>query len=190
MANTRRRGKPAQNWDDVEEDFGGETVAAQPGPPETGNPLWDAYLINPNLPFRVKVEKLLLGWNLDAGAIAMLVGDEAERVQSVIDDLQDTWRRLGEGLNTEERKLARGKLIAELLELRSQVDSLNSISADYKHLQLKLTIMERIAKLQGIEVEKREVGDEGLTDPLENAVENMEAGQLAELWKRLSQEKA
>lgn len=155
------------------------------------DPLWSVYKIHPNLPFRTKVEKLLVGWGMEAPEIAAIIKeDDVDRVQRTITEVEQKWTDLGEGLTTEERKKARGKMIAELQELKQQVESLNETSPDYKHLQLKLNILERMARLQGIEIDKKELPKEDeAVNPVDKAINGLSPERLKDLYERLSSSK-
>lgn len=155
------------------------------------DPLWLVYSINPNLPFRHKVEKLLIGWNMTPVEIARVLKEEdVSRVEKLVEEIESYWSDLGAGLTDEARQKARGRMLAELQALKKQVEQLNEENADYKHLQLMMTILERMAKLRGIEIEKKETPpeEEENSDPAVDAINALSPDKLQDLYNRLNPE--
>jgi CO/xanthine dehydrogenase Mo-binding subunit len=185
-------------FDEEEEDFAprkssrrkGRQEQPPPGPPPapTGD-LWSSYQVNPFWPFRVKVERLLLGWRLDAETIAAVLEEEESRVRDTISAIEASWTELGGGLSPEEKAKERGRMIAELQVIAQQLASLNESSPDYKHLQLKANLMGQIAKLKGLEIDKKEAALESDDKPetLEDAIAGLPAERLEALASRLDQ---
>lgn len=155
------------------------------------DPLWLTYGINPALPFRTKVEKLMVGWEMDADAIAkILEEDDSERTERTISEIREGWVRLGSSLTDDEREIERGRMISELNDLKRQAEMLNTQSPDYKHLQLQVSITERIAKLRGIEVDKKDTSkDDEAADPVEHAINSLSPDRLKDLMGRLNEKK-
>lgn len=155
---------------------------------ESTDPLWLTYGINPALPFRTKVEKLMVGWEMDADAIAkILEEDDSERTERTISEIREGWVRLGSSLTDEAREIERGRMISELNDLKRQAEVLNTQSPDYKHLQLQVSITERIAKLRGIEVDKKDTSkDDEAADPVEHAINSLSPERLKDLMGRLN----
>lgn len=154
---------------------------------DLGDPLWVTYGVNPNLPFRAKVEKLLIGWELDVDDIASALGEsDVDRVAQVVADVKASWASLGSGLSTEQRVIERGRMLSELIDLKRQLEVLNATSPDYKHLQLQVTILERMAKLRGIDVDKKEAEETAKEDPVEKAINSLSPEALKALHTRLS----
>lgn len=162
-----------------------ENKPKQPGVPEDEtNPLWSVYRIHPGLPYKIKVEQLVILWNLDAKDIAAVLGEDLTRVTDTIRALEEDWTQLGEGLNEEEKRLARGKLISELRKWKAQLEAMGD--GDAKVINMKLNISDRIAKLQGVESEKKAAAqDDVKKDLIEEALEKLTPEARRNLMKQL-----
>jgi phage regulator Rha-like protein len=165
---------------------GEEVQSPKPGVPENElDPLWSIYGVNPGLPFRTKVEQLMLIWNLPLDDIASALKEPISRVQGSFDELNEEWMRIGEGLTESERQLARGKLIKELMRMKSELDMMGP-TQDAKVIQMKMNLIERLAKLQGLDTDKPEVQeDDSAANPIEEAMKNLTPEQRRALLARL-----
>lgn len=172
--------------DDLEEETG-----PKPGVPEDeSNPLWSIYGIHPGLPFRIIVEKLILLWDLSVSEIISVTKEEASRVQHTVDDLNRGWVSLGEGLTEDEKVLARGKMIKELLGLKAELEKIQN-TQDSKVINMKINLAEKIAKLRGVETEKKPVVDETQDelDPIHSAIGKLNPEERRRLHDSLNKSK-
>lgn len=159
----------------------------KPGVPrDEGDPLWTIYGVNPGLPFRVKVEQLIIMWDLGVEEIASALGEEIDRVQSEVTKLNADFMALGDSLDPEQRRLARGKMIKELLKYKAELEQLGP-TQDSKIINMKINIADKIAKLRGLESEKKEITDEpSSTNPIDEAMAKMTPEQRRSLLTKLS----
>lgn len=171
----RRQGFPERSQKYFDENPEGEEFEAKlPGvPDDAGDPLWTIYGINPGLPFRIKVEQLIMLWDLDEIEIVNALNEDHSRVHDMVEELKKGWMALGEGLSDEEKTLARGKMITELLRLKNELERLGP-TQDSKIINMKISLAEKIAKLRGVEKELKEtVEDEVSQDPLNKAISDL-----------------
>lgn len=152
------------------------------------DPLFTLYGLHSTLPFRVKIRRLAMGWGMTAEEIADLLHarDEIESVQKVFEECEAEWKELGEPLHPEAQTLARGRMIAELMEVKRAVEEMHGANSDIKLLNLKMTVLDRIAKLRNLEADKKPMTDaptQGLN--IADALDNLNKAQLADLVKRL-----
>jgi hypothetical protein len=186
MRNNRRR----REFDDDEEDgsFATDVPGRRPGVPfDDGDPLWTIYSINPGLPFRVKVEKLMVMWDLGVEEIADALKESEDRVQTEYDRIQSEWMTLGETLSDDELQKARGKMIKELLQHKAELEGLGP-TLDQTIIKLKITLTEKIAKLRGLERERKAAEDAEPDGSVASALSHLTPERSRELLERLGRE--
>ena len=147
--------------------------------------LWSEYAIQPNLPIRTKIEQLMLLWRLPAAQIAIALDLTETLVKSEIKALNNEWLALGKPLDEETRQLVRGKMIAELLRLKAEIESAAAGNPDTRLLTLKLQVIEKLTKVQGLDVGKEASYEEQETNPVEDAIGALTAEQRATLLAAL-----
>lgn len=184
----RQQKAPIQDWDafDNDEDLVpaqsrtkekqkrvGEKIAQAKDP--DAHPLWSTYGIMPSLPASVKIEKLLLYGVTDIIEIAELTEVDEDIAQETVRRINKKWADMALPLSSDDRLLAKGRLIAEFTELLSQMEQLNAAFPDYKHLQFILSLREKMARLRGIDVDKKPIEDMGApkADHLQTALEGL-----------------
>lgn len=148
--------------------------------------LWETYSIKAEWPDEQKVELLILMWKLTVEQIADILGLYEDDVRSQVQQIEDGWRNLGRTLTKEERELERGRQIAELERLRSQLEEAYIIHKDPKFLTQKANVLERLAKLRGLEQDKgidKTVKNDGRT--LQEKIDSLPADKNRELLERL-----
>lgn len=170
-------------------------------PPRLPNPLFDTYGILPGLPLRDKVESLLLGYSLEADEIADLVSTEDKtysvaHIQSVIDSLNEEWKRLGSNKAVEEKEIARGKLIAQLRRLLRDCDEILAASVvsgkgkDPRMLAQKASIMDKLSKLEKLDEDEKKDDDSSSGPKLTEKIAGFGSKRLKELHTRIKEAKA
>jgi len=148
--------------------------------------LWSEYSIQPNLPIRSKVEQLMLLWRLPAGAIASLMDLSLSVVQEEIDALNKEWAELGKPLDEESRQVVRGRMIVELTKLKADLETANAGNPDPRLLTLKLQVIEKLTKLQGLDLDRKNPSiEEESMNPVEDAIDALGEERRAELLARL-----
>ena len=151
--------------------------------------LWSEYAIQPNLPIRTKVEQLMLLWRLPIPQIAIALDLTETLVKSEVKALNDEWLAMGKPLDEETRQLVRGKMIAELMRLKAEIESAAAGNPDTRLLTLKLQVIEKLTKVQGLDVGKDNVYEEQEANPVEEAIgaltEEKRAALLATLKLKL-----
>ena len=147
--------------------------------------LWSEYAIQPNLPIRTKIEQLMILWRLPLPQIAIALDLTETLVKKEIKALNDEWLTLGKPLDDETRQLIRGKMIAELIRLKAEVESAAAGNPDTRLLTLKLQIIERLTKVQGLDVGKDNIYEEQESNPVEEALGGLTQEQRATLLARL-----
>ena len=148
--------------------------------------LWENYAIQPSLPLRTKIEQLMLLWRLPAVAMADLLEIDVEVVKSEIAALNEEWADLGRPLDEDTRQIVRGQTIADLRRLKTEIEKASTGNPDSRLLTLKMQVIERLTKIQGIEMERRDTTmDDVASNPVEEALGNLTAEQRAELHTRL-----
>jgi hypothetical protein len=152
----------------------------------TAEALLETYSIRWEWPDRKKIELLVLMWDLTCETIAQILGLLEEEVQQHIQELEDSWRSLGRPLAPEDRELARGRQIAELERLRQQFEEAYLNSKDPKFLEKKAVVLDKLAKLRGIEADRNQddAGDDGTVN-LKKKIGAMDVDTQRELLKRL-----
>lgn len=172
-----------RNFD--EDDEGESFVPKRPGVPEDeGDPLWTIYAVNPGLPFRIKVEQLMVMWELDVPEIASALKEDEDRVQTEVDRLELEWMDLGGTLTDDAKQKARGRAIRELLKYKAELEALGP-TQDPKIITMKIKIAEQISALRGIERGERKEPSEGSGDPIADALSSLSADKLRDLSARL-----
>lgn len=186
----RARRRFGEEWDDEPPvpRRRGKAVDDDPPAEPPSDPLFSVYGIFPNMPMRIKIEKLLMGWNMGVSDIAELLGQDPEIISRIVSELEDRWKSLGESLSDNAALIARGKYIAELQESLNQISQLYSQNQDAALLKLRLSILEKIAKLQGADTDRRTAPsqDETMAKTLEQKIAGLDPGQLKELYQKLS----
>jgi hypothetical protein len=149
--------------------------------------LWSEYAIQPNLPLRTKVEQLMLLWRLPAVAIARLLDINQSQAQEEIEALNEEWLALGKPLDEETRQIVRGRMIAELVRLKAELESANAGNPDSRLLALKLQVIDKLTKLQGLDLDKRETTiEDEVVNPIGDAIDSLTEERRAELLARLN----
>jgi len=161
-----------------------EDVAQQP----PADPLYAVYGIFPTMPVRVKVEKLLMGWSMDAEDIAALLDQDIYVITRLVNELETKWATLGEALSDQEQKIERGKYLSELQATLKDVNEAYNSTKDIKLLNTKINLMEKITKLKGIDTDKRPnqaVDDGSGKKTLEDKIKTLTPEQLKGLHEKL-----
>jgi hypothetical protein len=171
-----------------DDDFFGEEETSRPGiPSDTGDPLWTIYAINPGLPFRVKVEKLMLMWELDAEEIAAVLKERVDLVQTEVSRIETEWMSIGEPLTDEELQRARGKMIKELLQHKAELEGMGP-TQDSKIITMKISLSEKLAKLRGLDREKKQPEEGATGDAVADLLSAMTPEKTRDLLARLDKE--
>jgi len=167
--------------------FGNGTPSVDVNRPKTKEEiLWSEYSIQPNLPIRSKIEQLMLLWRLPAGAIARLMDLSLDLVQEEIEALNKEWAELGKPLDEESRQVVRGRMIVELTKLKADLETANAGNPDPRLLTLKLQVIEKLTKLQGLDLDRKSPSiEEESLNPVEDAIDALGAEKRAELLNRL-----
>ena len=147
--------------------------------------LWSEYAIQPNLPIRTKVEQLMLLWRLPVPQIAIALDLTETLVKAEVKALNNEWLALGQPLDEETRQLVRGKMIAELMRLKAEIESAAAGNPDTRLLTLKLQVIEKLTKVQGLDVGKDNVYEEQEANPVEEAIGALTEEQRAALLATL-----
>lgn len=148
--------------------------------------LWEIYSIKSEWPTDKKIELLIIMWKLTVDQIADILGMYEDDVKTQVQQIEDAWRNLGRTLSKEERELERGRQIAELDRLRSQLEEAYIIHKDPKYLIQKANVLERLAKLRGLEQDKHvEKGEKRDGRTLQEKIDSMPADKNRELLERL-----
>ena len=147
--------------------------------------LWSEYAIQPNLPIRTKVEQLMLLWRLPIPTIAIVLDLTESLVKEEVKALNDEWLAMGRPLDEETRQLVRGKMIAELMRLKAEIETASAGNLDAKLLTLKLQVLDKLTKVQGLDAGKEADYEEQATNPVEDAIGALTAEQRASLLAAL-----
>ena len=168
------------NWDDP-------TDRINTNRPKTQEEiLWSEYAIQPNLPLRTKIEQLMLLWRLPATAIARLLDINLNLAQEEIETLNKEWLALGRPLDEESRQVVRGRMIAELTRLKTELESNSAGNPDARLLALKLQVIDKLTKLQGLDLDRKDtVYEEESLDPVKTAIDALSEERRAELLAQL-----
>lgn len=171
----KKAGKPTPN---------AEALARDPN----GDPLWETYGIQPTLPGRVKVEQLMLCGVEDVEEIAELCDLELEEAAKYKTSIEGKWKNMATPLEGDAKAIQKGQLIAKFMAILTKLEGLDSAFPDYKHLQLKLAISEKIARLRGIDVDRKPVDVETpiSNDPIKEAFSDLGADASESLFKLLN----
>ena len=145
--------------------------------------LYKTYGIRASLPIRTKVENLHLVFRLDVRTISELLMISTGVVQDELDSLNEEWKRMGKPLTTDEKELQRGRYIAELEQTIHQInDAIASGGGDSRSLSLKMSAMEKRAKLLELDKsdknEEEESGDLSMLDEVRKTIEGMPSEDL------------
>jgi hypothetical protein len=149
--------------------------------------LWTEYGVKPNLPRRVKVEQLLILWRLTVPEIANLLDVLQNDVKKDIETLESEWRRMGQPMTDEEREVAKGRAIGEMLRYKAQLQENTAGNPDGRLMALLLQVETTLMKLQGIDEKKGAKDGEEFTNPVEAAIEGMTDEGRAKLLERMKQ---
>lgn len=189
MAGKPRKGfnhRSLEEFDDVDD----APTTPRGKPVDDGSdPLYTLYGLHSTLPFRVKVRRLAMGWGMNAEEIAALLNatDELASIQKTFADCEAEWRELGENMTVEAQAMARGRMIAELMEIKRAAEEMAEASRDPKLLDLRMRLLERIAKLRGLESDRKQPAatpTEGLV--IEDALNKLTPEKLAKLVELFS----
>jgi hypothetical protein len=153
--------------------------------------IWVEYGIKPTLPTRIKVEQLFVSYRLSARDIADVVGITESEVELHMKELNVEWQNLGKALSPEEREIARGHMVSELLRLKDEiVDAMTGASSADKArmLTLRMNIVTQLTQLRGLSLDKKELArpeDEEEADPIEKRIKELSNDKQKELHDRL-----
>lgn len=178
------------------EDWSEETAARPRNNIDVNRPktkeevLWSEYAIQPNLPIRTKIEQLMLLWRLPPPQIALALDLTESLVKDEITALNNEWLALGRPLDDETKQVVRGKMIAELIRLKAEIEAAAAGNPDTRLLTLKLQVIERLTKVQGLDVGKEASYEEQLTNPVEDAIGALTPEQRAAFLARLQPSKS
>jgi hypothetical protein len=117
-------------------------------------PLWNTYRIKKDWPLRAKVELLLSVWKLTPSVISALLEMKEKDVKRFVSEIHEEWEALGKSLGPKEKIRERGRLIADLENIKSQLDQQLLLNHDPKIIAQKITIVQQLAKLRGIDADK------------------------------------
>lgn len=151
--------------------------------------LWMDFQVKPNWPIRTKVEHLVMFYRLPARDIAPLLQMSEEMIEDEIKALQGDWISMGKIPKGKERDLHRGRVVSKLRRMETTIEAeLTSTPGDTKLLTLLLTVQDRIAKIMGLETDKRDsvLGEEVEGDSFTRILQNMSPEKQQELHARLS----
>lgn len=183
--NSRRR----REFDEDEEGFEVEVPSRRPGgaPIDDADPLWTIYAVNPGLPTRTKVEKLMVMWELDAEEISSVLHITLTEAKDMMASVEQQWMDLGRDLTDDELIKARGKQIKELLGLKAELDGLGP-TTDQQIIKMKVTLSQQIAKLRGLERERAKTTEDEQKDPVDDALAHLSPDETREIFERLNRE--
>lgn len=165
-----------------------QPVAQQP-PPSDGQFLFDTYGIKVASPLSRKIEILVVCYRLETEAIARLLGIEEDEAKAEKQKLEKEWLRLGQPLSFDERAIARGQMVAELTILKRDIEDQMSADPDSKLLTLRMQILNQLAKLQGLDTDKKmtEPGDSDTPgNKITEALNSMGTEQIERLMLELA----
>jgi len=150
--------------------------------------LWSEYGIKPNLPIRTKIEHLTIVWRLTPHEICTLLQlPSDEFVENELDKLTKEWQELGKPPTEESQEILRGKTIADLLRLKAEIETASNGIVDSRLLTLKIQVIDKLSKLQGVEFDRRErEPEEDIIRPVENALKALSPEQLLELYNKIA----
>lgn len=151
--------------------------------------IWVDYGIKPGLPAKAKIEQLLVVYRLEPEDIARVMDIKVETVEDIIRTLNSEWSCLGRVMSPDERDIARGRMISELVRMKSEIEKAMtgaSPSDKARLLSLKMSVVNQLTTLQGLSIDKREpLKSDDATDPLDAAVKNMTDERRDALYARL-----
>jgi hypothetical protein len=151
--------------------------------------IWVDYGIKPNLPTRVKIEQLLIVYRLSPEDIADVLEMDLDDVEVHIKTLNSEWASLGRVMTPEERDVARGRMITELIRTKKDIEEAmtGATSADKARLlTLKMNVVNQLTNLQGLGLDKKDVfRPEEEVDPVEAKVNELSEERQKELHERL-----
>jgi hypothetical protein len=204
VSNVRRRKRissQAEDFDPQEELLQAASEGRRPGlfpkaqdaEPEafTSNErIWVNFGIKPNLPTRTKIEQLLILYRLPLDEIANILELDTEAVEDIVSTLNSEWAALGKVMTPEERDVARGRMIADLLRLKSEIEDamIGATPTDKaRMLTLKMNVVNQLTQLQGLSLDKKDVPrpEDEIVDPIEEKVNALSEERQKELHDRL-----
>lgn len=154
--------------------------------------LWLTYGVKPNLPFRTKLEQLTILYRLTIDEMAVLLECSPTTISDEMEKLRAEWKTLGRTLEPDDRDEERGRLLTELNRLAADIDTALAagLDKDPRLLQLKLTVVDRRAKLQGLDFDKKEVpapeaAEETVMQRAARKIQQIPTDRLDELVKKL-----
>jgi hypothetical protein len=169
-----------------------KTVTKKPVYYNAEDELYKTYGLRPSLPLQTKVENLHLIYRLPVRAIATLLEVDPELVQAELNILNEEWKRMGQPLTSAEREMQRGRYIAALDKTIQQIDdavALSGSGGDPRSLSLKMSAMEKKAKLLGLDLDRgskaQEEEDTSLFDEVEQRINCLPTSKLEEMMAHL-----
>lgn len=163
-----------------------------PPPKECMSPddiLWAEFGVKPNWPVRTKIEHLTMFYRLRVSDMAKLLQFSEESVEEEVEALKDDWIGMGKLPKGKERELHRGRVLAKLRRMEATLESaLTSTPEDAKLLTLLLNIQDRVAKMLGLDTDKRDAAteEEAEGDSFSKAIEDLSLERQRELHARLT----
>lgn len=154
--------------------------------PVPEDPLWVEYGIKPSLPVIRKIEILYVDYRLEVEEISMLMDRTAEQVQTSIDKIEANWIKMGQTLDGPEREKERGRAISQLQRAISDIEREITGSNDPRLKTIKINMMERLVKLQGLDSAVKNEEKAPDTDPITTALEGLTPEKLRELHEKLT----
>lgn len=144
--------------------------------------LWMTYAVKPNLPLRSKIEQLTILFRLSVEEMAVLLESTPTAIKLEVEALREEWKSLGRVPDADCREMERGRAIAELNRLAADIDTAMStgLDKDPRLLNLKLTVIERRARLQGLDIDKRDIPTTSTEEDEETSLQRAER-QIQEL---------
>lgn len=156
-------------------------------PPEPDSPL-KPYGLNETVPFRKKVERLHVAHRLTTEEIAVILECTENDVDGIISVLHEEWSRLGTERTEEEKKRERGRAIADLEVMLSQLEEQYLKWPESQTLNMKLKVRDELSELMKLnakeEIETSESLD--LQSVLSEKIAGLSAAQLSSLRDRLA----
>ena len=148
--------------------------------------LWETYGIRHTEPVRQKVEVLFSYYRLKAEEIALELCLSIEEVTQELGRLKAEWESLGKALTAEEKAIARGQMISQLMRLQRELEG--HATSDPKIISLRYQILTRIEKLKEIEPDKKDTSSSETDedDQLDELFSNLDNEEIANLYKRLT----
>lgn len=173
---------------DEDDEYDEQQQQRRPGvPDDEEDPLWTIYSVHPGLPFRIKVEQLIVLWELDVPEIASALKEDEDRVQVEVTRLEAEWMELGSALSDDAKQKARGRAIRELLKYKAELEGLGP-TQDPKVITMKVKLADQINILRGVEKDNKKVAEEDVdADPIAEALGKLSQDKMRDLLTRLGE---